>query len=182
MWTGPGPETKSITPKHAAIIPTSPEHTEKQGGIFDHMTGFSELPASGYRSWPGHNSPQSTPPALEEQPATQILSNGMNYIGFPDSEQIHDGSLIFHSNPNTPPSDGGHKAGTQESVDRWAHSIDAKFTEGSSSDSLRPSPPSSSNGDDFKVSEEDNTTFSVEMDSDQVPTSSNHSTIHDIDY
>lgn len=109
------------------------------------MTSFNELPDT--QTWnPG--SPQSTPPALEEQPVVELM--GMNYVDFPDPDQIHDGAMMYHSNPHTPPSDGGYKDGTmtQESVDRWARSLNAKFTE-DNSDSVRPSPPSSSNGDDI---------------------------------
>jgi hypothetical protein len=83
----------------------------------------------------------------------------MNYIEFPDPDQAGHGGFIIHSNPQTPPSDGGYKEGTmtQESVDKWARSLTAKFTE-DSSDSVRPSPPSSSNGDEinpFQMLDED---------------------------
>lgn len=46
---------------------------------------------------------------------------------------------------------------TQESVDRWTRGLATKFTE-DSSDSVRPSPPSSSNGDEinpFQTMDED---------------------------
>lgn len=82
----------------------------------------------------------------------------MNYVDFPDPEQGGHGGFIIHSNPQTPPSDGGYKEGTmtQDSVDRWTRSLTAKFED--SSDSVRPSPPSSSNGDEinpFQMPEED---------------------------
>ena len=176
MWTGPGPETKSIAPKYATIRPASPEHTEKTGGLFDHMTGFNDL--SGHRSW-GHPSPHSTPPALEEPPTIELM--GMNYVDFPDPEQINDGSMVIHSNPVTPPSDGGYRGGvmTQETMDSWTRSISAKFTEGSS-DSVRPSPPSSLNGDDvnpFQAPEEDG----FPGDINEVSMDTTHSTLNDID-
>jgi hypothetical protein len=145
------------------------------------MTSFDDSP--GYRSW-GRNSPQSTPPALEleEQPAMQLLSTMNNYIEFPDPEQIHSGSMIYHSNSNTPPSDGGHRDGTQETVDRWTRSVNAKFTEGSS-DSVRPSPPSSSNGDDlnpFQQPEEDSSEL-VAIEINEVSMDDTHSALNDID-
>ena len=87
------------------------------------------------------------------------LISGIGYVDFPDPEQIGDGGYIIHSNPQTPPSDEGYKEGTmtQESVDRWTRSLATKFTE-DSSDSVRPSPPSSSNGDEinpFQMLDED---------------------------
>jgi hypothetical protein len=111
------------------------------------MTSFNDL--SSPRPWPA-GSPQSSPPALEEQPAIELMSMA-NYIDFPDPEQGGHGGFIMHySNPPTPPSDGGYKEETmtQESVDRWTRSLNSKFTE-DSSDSVRPSPPSSSNGEDI---------------------------------
>jgi len=147
VWTGPGPETKSIAPKYSTFRPATPERTEKQVGLFDHMTSFNDLPVT--RAWSA-GSPQSTPPpALEEQPTIELMS--MGYIDFPDPDQVdHDGTMMYHSNPHTPPSDEGYKDGTttQESVDRWTRGLAAKFTE-DNSDSVRPSPPSSSNGDDI---------------------------------
>ena len=111
------------------------------------MTSFNDLPVT--RAWSA-GSPQSTPPpALEEQPTIELMS--MGYIDFPDPDQVdHDGTMMYHSNPHTPPSDEGYKDGTttQESVDRWTRGLAAKFTE-DNSDSVRPSPPSSSNGDDI---------------------------------
>lgn len=177
MWTGPGPETKPIPPKYATVRPASPEQTEKQGGLFDHITNFSDL--SGYHSW-GHNSPQPSPPALEEQP--MALINELS-IDFPDP--THDGSIIYHSNPPTPPSDGGYKEETmtQESMDRWARSVTAKSAEGSS-DSVRPSPPSSSNGDDvnpFRAPEED-TLELPSADNSEVWVDGPHTTLNDIDF
>lgn len=78
------------------------------------------------------------------------LINELSYIDSPDPAQ--DGSIIYHSNPATPPSDGGYKETmTEESMDRWARSVTAKYVEGGS-DSVRPSPPSSSNGDDMNPS------------------------------
>jgi hypothetical protein len=176
VWTGPKQETKSIAPKYATVRPVSPEQTEKQGGLFDHMTNFSNL--SGYQSW-GHNSPQSTPPALEE-PSMALISE-LSGTDFPDP--AHETSTIYHSNPTTPPSDGGYKEGamTQETMDRWTRSVSAKFAEGSS-DSVRPSPPSSSNGDEINPFqapelEEDGS----ELEINEVSMDGSHTTLHDID-
>lgn len=175
VWRGPGSETKTISPKYTAVRPASPEQTDKQGGLFDHITNVTGL--SGYQSW-GNNSPQSTPPALEEQP--MALINELTCVDFPGP--VHDTPIICHSNPPSPPSDGGYKEGTmtQESMDRWARSVNAKFTEGSS-DSVRPSPPSSLNGDDtnpFQAPEDDGLE-PVSMDNYEMGGS--HSTLNDID-
>lgn len=187
VWTGPGPETKSIAPKYATEYatarPASPEHTEKQGGLFEHMTNFDD--PSGPRQWSGGGSPRSIPPALEEQSTMELMSIG--YVDFPDPEHVGDGGFIIHSNPQTPPSDGGYKEGamSQESVDRWTRSLTAKFTE-DSSDSVRPSPPSSSNGDEinpFQVPDEEGLDLisveikEVSMDGTQTTTS-----LNDIDF
>lgn len=175
MWTGQGPE-KSIAPKFTAVRPVSPDHTEKQGGIFDHITNYTEL--SGYQSW-GHNSPQSSPPALEEQPMALI-----NEFGSIDFQGPAHESMIYHSNPSTPPSDGGYKEGTmtQESMDRWARSVDAKYTEGSS-DSVQPSPPSSSNGDGinpFRTPEEEDSEL-LSVDINEISMEGPHTRLNDID-
>ncbi|KAF9645869.1 UCH-domain-containing protein [Thelephora ganbajun] len=179
VWAGPGPEIKSIVPKYATVHPASPEQTERQGGLFDHITSFNDL--AGPQPW-GADSPRSSPPPLEEQPAVELMS--MGYMDFPDPNQINDDSMIYHSNPHTPPSDGGYKEGTmtQESVDRWARSLTAKFTE-DSSDSVRPSPPSSSNGDDvnpFQLPEEDGLEL-ISVEIDEVSMGSTHTTLNDID-
>ena len=103
----------------------------------------------------------------------------MGFIDFPGPD---DGSMIYHSNPHTPQSDGGYKDGTitQESVDRWARSLTAKFTE-DGSDSVRPSPPSSSNGDEvnpFQLPDEE-MTISVDLDEGEVTDA--QTTLNDID-
>jgi len=113
----------------------------------------------------------------------------MGYIDFSDPNQIHevhDGFTMHHSNPHTPPSDGGYKEGAmaQENVDMWARSLTAKFTE-DNSDSVRPSPPSSSNGDEinpFQVQDEDGSEqISVEIS--EVPmTGTQTTTLNDIDF
>jgi hypothetical protein len=113
----------------------------------------------------------------------QLLTT-MDYVDFPDPEQIHSGSVIYHSNPNSPPSDGGHRDGTmtQETVDRWTRSIDAKFAEGSNG-SVRPSPPSSLNGDDlnpFQHPEEDSSEL-VDIQINEVPMDDTNFALHDID-
>lgn len=105
----------------------------------------------------------------------------MGYEEFPDP--THDDSMIYHSNPQSPPSDGGYKEGTmtQESVDRWTRSLNAKFTE-DSSDSVRPSPPSSSNGEEanpFQMPDEDGLDSVVEID--EVPMTDTQTTLNDID-
>lgn len=179
MWAGLGPETKSIAPKYATVRPASPERTEKQGGIFDHITNYTD--PHGPRPWPA-GSPRSSPPVLEEQPTIELMS--MGYIDFPDPDQIHDGTMIYHSNPTTPPSDGGYKEGTmtQESVDRWARSLNAKFTE-DSSDSVRPSPPSSLNGDEinpFQVPGEEGVDL-ISAEIGEVSMDNAHTTLNDID-
>ena len=179
MWRGPGPETKSIAPKYAIVRPATPERTEKQGGLFDHMTNFNGLPVT--RAWSA-GSPQSTPPALEEQPAIELMSTG--FIDFPDPDQVHDGTMIYYSNPHTPPSDGGYKEGgtSRENVNRWNRGLSAKFAE-DNSDSVRPSPPSSSNGDDinpFQHPDEDGSEL-VSVEIDEVSMTATQTTLNDID-
>lgn len=177
MWTGPGPETKSIVPKYATVRPASPEQTEKQGGLFDHMTHFND--SSSHQPWTT-DSPRSSPPALEDQPIIELTSTG--YVDFLDPEEADHGGFIIHSNPQTPPSDGGYKEGTmtQESVDRWTRSLTTKFTE-DNSDSVRPSPPSSSNGDEvnpFQIPDEEGMELvSVEI----TEVSMDHTGLNDID-
>lgn len=111
-----------------------------------------------------------------------INDNELRCLDFPDPA---DGDLmIYHSNPPTPPSDGGFKEGvmTQESMDRWAQSVTAKYAEGSS-DSVRPSPPSSSNGDEinpFQVPEEDGSEL-VSVEINEVSMDGSHTTLNDID-
>ena len=172
MWTGPGLETKSLVPKYTTVRPVSPEQTEKQG-LFDHITTFDEMP--GYHSW-GRNSPQSTPPALEEQPMNLITQLS---IDFPDT--AHEPSMIYHSNPSTPPSDGGYEEGTmtQENMDRWSRSVTAKFAEGSS-DSVRPSPPSSPNGEEINQATEYGSDL-ISADTNEISMDDPHTTLHDID-
>ena len=109
------------------------------------------------------------------------LFNDLGCLDIPDPAQ--DSSVIIHSNPPTPPSDGGYKETTmtQESMDRWARSVNAKFAEGSS-DSVRPSPPSSSNGDEinpFQVSEEDGSE-PAPLDNNETSMDGSHTTLHDI--
>ena len=141
-------------PKYATACEANSEQPEKQGGLFDHMTSYND--PHGPRPW-ATDSPVSSPPALEEQPTTIELGDA---VDFPEQ----DGFIIHsnpHSNPQTPPSEEGYKMGamTQESVDRWTRGLATKFTE-DSSDSVRPSPPSSSNGDEinpFQMPEEDGT-------------------------
>lgn len=108
----------------------------------NNVTNFCDSPSS--RPWIGGGSSRS---ALEEQPTIELMSTG--YIDSPNLNQVGDGGFIIHSNPRTSPSDGGYREGTvtQESVDRWTRSLTAMFTE-DSSNSIRPSPPSSSNGDE----------------------------------
>lgn len=180
MWTGPGPETKSIAPKYATVRPTSPEQTEKQVGLFDHITNFNDFP--GTQSW-NPDATRSSPPALEDPPPVELL--GMGYIDFPDPDQVEHGGFIIHSNPQTPPSDGGYKEGTmtQESVGRWARSLTTKFTE-DSSDSVRPSPPSSSNGDEintFHMPDEEGLEISVDINEVSMEDSTQTTTLNDID-
>ena len=69
------------------------------------------------------------------------------YTESADPEQVHDGPMTYYSNPVTPLSDGGYKDGamTQETIDMWSRGLAVGFEGGS--DSVRPSPPSSSNGD-----------------------------------
>lgn len=177
MWTGPGLQSKSIAPKYATIRPASPEQTEKQGGLFDYMTSSNDL--SGPRPWNAADSPHSIPPPLEEQPTIELVD--MGYMDFPDPEHVVHGGYI--SNPQTPPSDGGYKEGAvQESVDRWTRSLAAKFTE-DGGDSVRPSPPSSSNGDDinnpFQVLDEDGSELTAEIN--EVSMDGTHTTLNDID-
>ena len=110
-----------------------------------------------------------------------INNNDLGYVDFPDPTH---GSMIYHSNPPTPPSDGGFKEETmtQESVGRWAHSITAKYAEGSS-DSVRASPPSSSNGDEvnpFQAPEEDGSEM-VSVEIKEVSADGSHTTLNDID-
>jgi len=144
------------------------------------MTSFNNLPIT--RAWDA-GSPQSTPPALEEQPAIELIST--NFIDFPDPDQVPDGTMMYYSNPQTPTSDGGYKEGTmtQESVDRWTRGLSAKFTE-DNSDSVRPSPPSSSNGDDinpFQQPDEDGSDL-VTVEIDEVSmTTTTQTTLNDID-
>ena len=110
--------------------------------------------------------------------------SGINYVDFPDPEQIHDGTIIYHSSPPSPQSDGGYRDGTvtQDSVDRWRGGINSKYAEGSS-DSVRASPPSSSNGDDinpFQAPDEDGSELAL-METREVAMDTTHSTLHDID-
>ena len=69
---------------------------------------------------------------------------------------------------------------TQESVDRWTRSLTTKFTE-DNSDSVRPSPPSSSNGDEvnpFQIPDEEGMELvSVEI----TEVSMDHTGLNDID-
>jgi hypothetical protein len=111
----------------------------------------------------------------------------MGYIDFePEPDQVdHDCFMMHHSNPHTPPpSDGGYKEGTmnQENVDRWTHSLTTKYTE-DSSDSVRPSPPSSSNGDELNTSqtpdEDGLDLISVEID--EVSMTTTQTTLNEID-
>jgi len=144
------------------------------------MTSFNELPVT--RAWSA-GSPQSTPPALEEQPTMELISTG--FIDFPDPDQGHEGTMMYYSNPHTPPSDGGYKDGTmtQESVEMWSRGLSAKFTE-DNSDSVRPSPPSSSNGDEinpFQQPDEDGSGL-VTVEIDEVSmTTTTQTTLNDID-
>ena len=138
----------------------------------------------GPRAWTV-DSPRSSPPALEEQPTIELMSIG--YIDFGDPDQIHevhDGFMMHHSNPHTPPSDGGYREGAMapENVDRWARSLTAKFTE-DTSDSVRPSPPSSSNGDEinpFQPLDEDGTDL-ISVEINEVSMTGTQTTLNDID-
>jgi len=114
------------------------------GGLFDRMTNLQD--SSGPRPWIG-GSLRSIPPALEEQPTVELMS--MGYIDSQNPDRVGHSSFITHSNPQTP-SDRRYQEGTmtQESVDRWTRSLTAMFTD-DSRDSVRPSPPSSSNGDEI---------------------------------
>lgn len=132
------------------------------------MTGSNDSP--GPRPW-ATDSPVSSPPTLEEQP-TAIELGGCVDFGEQDGG---DGFIIHsnpHSNPQTPPSDEGYKMGamSQECVDSWTRSLATKFTE-DSSDSVRPSPPSSSNGDEinpFQMTDEDGIEL-ISVNIDEVP-------------
>ena len=111
------------------------------------------------------------------------LMSGVGFVDFPDPEQVHDGPITYHSNPNTPPSDGGYKDGamTQETMDMWSRGLAVKFEGGS--DSVRPSPPSSSNGDDvnpFQVPEDDGSDL-ISVEINEVSMENTHTTLNDID-
>jgi len=105
----------------------------------------------------------------------------MGYVDFQDPEQVEHGGFIIHSNPNTPPSDGGFREGTmtQETMDRWTRSLTTKFTE-DSSDSVRPSPPSSSNGDDVNPYQKPDDDV-LRLASAEVPMDDTQTTLNDID-
>lgn len=113
------------------------------------------------------------------------LLSGISGVGYVDFQDPRDGSMVYHSNPHTPPSDGGYKEGTmtQESVDRWARSLTAKFTE-DNSDSVRASPPSSSNGDEiipYQLQDEDALDLMISVDINEVPMDTTQTRLNDID-
>lgn len=159
-------------PKYATACQANSEQPEKQGRAFDHMAGSNDSP--GPRLW-ATDSPVSSPPTLEDQPTIEV--------GGCADFQEQDGGFIIHSNPQTPPSDEGYKMGamTQESVDSWTRSLATKFTSEDSSDSVRPSPPSSSNGDEinpFQMVDEDGIEL-ITVKIDEAPMDNGR--LHDID-
>ena len=90
---GPRAEKKIITSRYPTVPPVSPKRPEQLGELSDHTTYFNDLSGDQSGSW--HNSPQSKPLVLEDQPMTLIKD--LSCIGFP--HPAHDGSTIYRMNP-----------------------------------------------------------------------------------